>query len=161
MSRYNKKGVVVLPTILIFGAIIVGMVLTGVFVVQLITRSNFGVRLAAETSAAAQAGVEDVYLRLLKGTLKTTGGSTNFTQCDDVTPIFSEDFNGLNLGRANVSIKVCEYLTQCSDPTRVCRYRVITDASALFVKRSMEAVFDVDQTTGQVSLTSLEAVVFD
>ena len=148
--KTHNDGVVVLPTVLIFGAIIISIVLTGIFIIQLINRSNFGIRLAAETSAAAYAAIDDVHLRLIKGVL-----SPEPVECNDTSPIFTA-YNTIDLGRADVSVNVCKY--SCGVMT--CRYRVRTEAQAMFVKRRLEAVFDADPVTGQVRLSSLESLEF-
>ena len=147
----TKQGVVVLPTILIFGAIIIGIVLTGIFIVQLINRSNLGIRLAIETSVAANTAIEDVHLRLIRGQLLPPP-----VICNDASPTFT-DYDSLDLGRVTVAVKVCKYTCGVVD----CRYRVRADAQALLlVKRRLEAVFDVDAVTGQIRVSSLQVLEF-
>ena len=151
MNSTRRRGVVVLPTILIFSAIILGIVLAGLFIVQLINRSNFGIRLAAESVAAANAAIDDVHLRLIRDNLSPIP-----TECNDVSPVFTT-YDTLTIGRVNVTQMVCKYTCGVS----ACRYRIRADAVASsFVKRRYEALMDSDQVTGQIRVGSVKAIGF-
>jgi len=140
---------VVLPTVLILGVIIIGLVLAGIFVAQLINRSNFNIRLAAEASAAVKSALSDAHLRLLRGDLMVTKSCPGFS----VTPNYSLP----SLGRVNSDVYVCQ--TTCPLSTNICQYEVRADAQALVVlRRRLEAVLNVDPITGVIKLSSLKQV---
>ena len=143
----NKKGVAVLPAILVMGVVIIGLALTGILVVRLINQSTFGIRLAAETGAAAQAAVDDANLRLLQGNLTVTKSCPGFAP----NPNYS-----FEIGRATVDVFVCK--TVCG--LDVCQYEVRADAKALFVKRRLKAVLDADPLTKQIKVSSIKLEEF-
>ena len=123
----KNKGVAVLPTILVMGVVIIGLVLTGILVVRFINQSTFGIRLAAETRAAAQAAVDDANLRLVQGTLTVSRTCPGFAS----TPNYSFS----DIGRATVDVFVCK--TECG--LNICQYEIKADAKALFIKRRLRA----------------------
>ena len=146
----NKKGVAVLPAILVMGVVIIGLALTGILVVRLINQSTFGIRLAAETGAAAQAAVDDANLRLLQGNLTVN------KSCSDEEGFASDSNYSFTIGRATVEVFVCK--TVCG--LDVCQYEVRADAKALFVKRRLKAVLDADPLTKQIKVSSIKLEEF-
>jgi len=145
----NKKGVAVLPAILVMGVVIIGLALTGILVVRLINQSTFGIRLAAETGAAAQAAVDDANLRLLQGNLTVNKSCSDEGWVSDLNYSFT-------IGRATVDVFVCK--TVCG--LYVCQYEVRADAKALFVKRRLKAVLDADPLTKQIKVSSIKLKEF-
>ena len=145
----NKKGVAVLPAILVMGVVIIGLALTGILVVRLINQSTFGIRLAAETGAAAQAAVDDANLRLVQGTL-TVSKECPFSDSDSPNYSFSD------IGRTTVEVFVCK--TECD--LHVCQYEIRADAKALFIKRQLKAILDVDPLTKQIKVSSIKLEEF-
>jgi hypothetical protein len=144
----NKKGVAVLPAILVMGVVIIGLALTGILVVRLINQSTFGIRLAAETGAAAQAAVDDANLRLLQGNLTVTKSCPGF--------VSNPNYSFTEIGRTTVDVFVCK--TVCG--LDVCQYEVRADAKALFVKRRLKAVLDADPLTKQIKVSSIKLEEF-
>ena len=144
----NKKGVAVLPAILVMGVVIIGLALTGILVVRLINQSTFGIRLAAETGAAAQAAVDDANLRLLQGNLTVTKSCPDFAS--------NPNYSFTEIGRVTVDVFVCK--TVCG--LYVCQYEVRADAKALFVKRRLKAVLDADPLTKQIKVSSIKLEAF-
>ncbi|MFH1758993.1 MAG: hypothetical protein ABH822_00315 [Patescibacteria group bacterium] len=146
-----NKGVAVLPAVLIFGAIMIGIVISGLMVAQTINRSNFGIRIAAEAEAAARAAIEDVHLKILRNSL-----SPEPVECNDSSPVFTP-YDAPDLGRIQVDAEICKY----SCGLDICRYRVRANAqSVFFVKRQLEALIDVDPVTGQTRISSLKQLSF-
>ena len=140
-----EKGAVVLPAVIIFGAIALSLVITGLFVTQIVNRSVFGVRLAEEVRAAAQSAVADVHLRLIRDNISLP------VLCNDSNPTFS-NYDIIVPGRVTVDAGICYY--NCN--IDVCRYRARVDATSTFlVSRKVEAVFDKDVITGQVRMGEL------
>ena len=62
----NSKGAVLLPTILIFGFIIIAIALLALFITSVLNRSNYQIRLSAAALAAAQTGIKDAQLRIIR-----------------------------------------------------------------------------------------------
>lgn len=146
----RRKGVVVLPTIIIFGAIALGIVVTGLFVAQLINRSIFGIRLAAEARSAIKSAAADIQLRLIRGDLTAVtceGGGVPASAPPETTSV----------GRITVTAKLCQ--EKCG--LRTCLHRAdITGRAPLFIVRKTSVVFDEDIVSGQVNLTSAINVEF-
>lgn len=138
------RGVVVLPTILILGSVIIGIVLAGVFIAQLINRSNFGLRLEAEVTNIANAAAQDIYLRLNKSLLSVTQPCPNF--------LSSPDYSLPPSGRVSADVYLCQ--TSCG--ASICQYEAKIDARAnVFVNKRFRVVFDADPVTGQVRVGAL------
>jgi len=147
----GQVGAVVLPTVLVLGLIIIGLVLTGAFVVQFLNRSNFAIRLTTEATAAAQAALADFHLKLVR-----RSPSPLPALCNDASPTFSDQGN-FSLGRTTVKIEACHY--NCGGSP--CRYRVRAEAKAfVFLKRLVEGVFDVDPVSGQVRISAIKNLEF-
>lgn len=144
----KNKGVAVLPTILVMGVVIIGLVLTGILVVRFINQSTFGIRLAAETRAAAQAAVDDANLRLVQGTLTVSENCPEFPD--------SPNYSFSDIGRTTVEVFVCK--TECD--LHVCQYEIRADAKALFIKRQLKAILDVDPLTKQIKVSSIKLEEF-
>lgn len=147
----KRKGTVILPTIIIFGMVIFGLVMTGLLVAQFLTRSNFIIRLTAESQAAAKSAMADVYLKLIKGTLSPIP-----ILCNDSNQVFT-DYGTTQIGRVDVNVKICRY--DCGLQT--CRYRVRAVAQPNFlVKQQIETIFGVNVDTGTVKIIKQSSLKF-
>ena len=60
------KAIVALPTILLIGGIIVEIAVAGVFIAYLLSQSGFGAKLSAEALAAAQAGIQEAMMKIVR-----------------------------------------------------------------------------------------------
>ncbi len=61
-----NKGVVALVTVLLLGAVLTEIALAGMFVVYVLNTSSFGLRSSSVALAAAQSGVDDALLQLVR-----------------------------------------------------------------------------------------------
>lgn len=158
----RRCGVVILPSVLILGVIIVGIGLTGIFVVRLLNQANFDVRLGAEATAAATAGIEDANLRLLQGVITVNNTDTIDNDCDDSGDFSSETYTLPQLGgRVNTSVRVCQTEPNCLTSVDSCQFKVLAESSgSFFVKRRVKGVFDKDGVTGEMRLISIDSVEF-
>jgi len=148
-THIKRKGVAVLPAVLIFGVVILGIVITGLFTTQLVNRSVFGIRLAEEVEAAARSTVADIHLRLIRDSISLP------VLCNDSSPVFT-DYAVTVPGRTTIDAGICYYSCDLS----VCRYRVRVDAQNTFlVNRRLEAVFDKDVVSGRVVMGELKWVL--
>lgn len=150
LDNIRKRKGFALPAVVVFGAIALSIVATGLFVTQLVTRSVFGARLAEEAMAAGRSVVADVHLRLIKGTISDP------VVCNDTNPIFT-NYDISVPGRITTDVGICRY--DCG--LNVCRYRVAIEArSSFLVRRKMEAIFDRDTVSGQIKLSEIEELEY-
>lgn len=61
-----RNGVVALATVLLLGAVLSEIALAGIFVVYVSNNAGFGLRSSAAALAAAQSGIDDALLRLVR-----------------------------------------------------------------------------------------------
>jgi hypothetical protein len=118
---------------LLIGGIIAEIGLVGAFLVYLLTKTNLGTKLSAQALAAAQAGVDDAMLAVIRGRT-----STSYT---------------ISLG-ASTSAEVtigpgCPPLgTAISVP-------VTAEGQSLISQRSLSATLEVDCATSLVKIQSI------
>ena len=123
------RGAVLLPTIITIGFLMVGVGLAGSVILITLNRSNYNLRLSTAALAAARAGIDDAYLRILR--TKYTG---NYS---------------LSLGERRAEISVAEVNNQ---------YTVNSLGTAGRVQRKLQAILDADSRTHAVKLQSLNEV---
>lgn len=147
MKNFIKKtkGAVTLPVVLLIGGLIMEIAIAGAFLAYFLGQSGFGSRLSAEAFAAAQSGIEDARLRIVR--------DKNFTA--------SPNPYSLTVGNRSTEITVCKNLQTVSsacDTAMSGKYEITSLGSAMAKRRQLRAVFYVDDTTGEVKLESLEEI---
>ncbi len=60
------KGTVTLPVVILMGGIITEIAIAGAFLAYFLSQSGFGLKLSAEAFAAAQSGIEDAKLKIIR-----------------------------------------------------------------------------------------------
>lgn len=143
-----RNGAVVLPIILIIAAIIGGLAFTGLLLARVLNQSNFGIRLATRAEVAAEAAINDAFLRLVRGDLAASAVS----DCGSGN-IFDANFflNLLDINGVNAEIFVCK---------EGIGYKMGAEASYLLVKRRLSAVVNGNEN-GELNLISIEKEEFD
>lgn len=131
-NSFDLKGIVALPTILIIGGIIVEIGLAGILVAYLVSQSGFGVKMSSEAMAAAQAGVNDAIMKVVRNKDFFTNASTT-----------------LIVGDRSAEVSVANNITTGKST-------IFSIGSAFNKKRKLKALLNVNDITGEVKIESIE-----
>ena len=123
---------------LFIGGIIVEIGIAGAFISYYLSQSGFGVKMSAEALAAAEAGVQDAIIKIIR--------NKNFT---------SSGYD-LAVGSRSTNVVVCK--DTCSGISEG-KHKITSIGSALVKRRKIEAVVNVNATTGEVKIESILEVV--
>ncbi|MEK7553456.1 MAG: hypothetical protein AAB504_02115 [Patescibacteria group bacterium] len=134
--KINNKGTAALPAMLFIGGIIVEIGIAGAFISYYLSQSGFGVKMSAEALAAAEAGVQDAIIKIIR--------NKNFT---------SSGYD-LAVGSRSTNVVVCK--DSCAGTGK---HKITSIGSALVKRRKIEAVVNVNSTTGEVKIESILEVV--
>ncbi len=118
---------------LFIGGIIVEIALAGAFISYYLSQSGFGVKISAEALAAAEAGVQDALIRIIR--------DKNFS---------SAGYN-LTVGNRSANIIVCK--DSCAGTGK---HKITSTGTAMLKRRKIEAVANVDSVTGEVKIESVQ-----
>ncbi|MCL5004671.1 MAG: hypothetical protein M1170_01865 [Patescibacteria group bacterium] len=129
----NNRGTAALPAMLFIGGIIVEIALAGAFISYYLSQSGFGVKISAEALAAAEAGVQDALIRIIR--------DKNFS---------SAGYN-LTVGNRSANIIVCK--DSCAGTGK---HKITSTGTAMLKRRKIEAVANVDSVTGEVKIESVQ-----
>ncbi len=124
-----------MPTILLISGIIVEISVAGVLVAYFFSQSGFGIKLSAEALGAANAGISDALIRIVR--------DKNFSHL------------GYNLivGRGQSYVEVCKDVCVGSG-----KHEIISTGSVLTKRRKIKAIVNVDGTTGEVKVESIKEI---
>ncbi len=122
-----------MPAMLFIGGIIVEIALAGAFISYYLSQSGFGVKISAEALAAAEAGVQDALIRIIR--------DKNFS---------SAGYN-LTVGNRSANIIVCK--DSCAGTGK---HKITSTGTAMLKRRKIEAVANVDSVTGEVKIESVQ-----
>ena len=136
------KGQVLLPTVLILGFLVMTIGLIGLFVVANLNRANYAIRLSTSALAAAESGIRDAQLRIIRG--------TNELNC-----LLS--FEGFSY---NYDLVVGSYKAYVCVTAIVNSYTVDSLGVAGSQKKKVRGVFDVDAVTKQLRVGSINEIQF-
>ena len=139
-----NRGLVLLPTVLILGFVVVGISLTGLFVIFTLNQSNYSIRLAANALAAANSGIDDAQLRIIRG---TNGLSPD---CSMIDPQVSVSYTYL--------IDVSNYKSYVCIQKLGNVYNVFSLGVARGRRRKLKAILDEDSITKQIRLQSINEI---
>ncbi len=145
--RQNRStsGVASLLVTLLLGGIIVEMSLIGMLLITKTQNANSGIRQSQDTLSAAQSGLDDGILTVIRNK-NGPYGDKNFT-----------------VGVATVEVGFCKNAysknSDCDTPA-VGIYEVSAVASTGLKRRKMAAQLRVDAITGLVVVESIKEVVF-
>ncbi|PIY59498.1 hypothetical protein COY96_01505, partial [Candidatus Wolfebacteria bacterium CG_4_10_14_0_8_um_filter_37_11] len=70
----NNKATAALPAMLFIGGIIVEIGIAGAFISYYLSQSGFGIKMSAEALAAAEAGVQDALIKIIRNKDFTSSG---------------------------------------------------------------------------------------
>lgn len=130
------NGIAALPTILILGFIVVDIILAVTATSYVFIESEFGVKLSQDAYQAAQAGVKDAVIKIVR--------DKNFTSAA-IT---------LTVGDYSAEVSVCKDLPCVA----IGKHKIISLGKAQTRRRQLEAILNVDSATGEVRLESLKEI---
>ncbi len=129
-----RKGIVVIPTVLLLGGLLTVITLTGSLVVYLLSRNNYGLRLSSDALSASKTGLQDGILRLIRDSSWTPSGG----------------YDPIGNGRSQVRINV---VLNTSD---VLQKEVIAIGCAQARYRQLRALVEINKNTGELKVLSTE-----
>ncbi len=145
-SLLKTNAVAALPTILLIGGIIVEIGVAGAFVSYLLSQSGFGAKLSAEAFAAAQSGIDDAMLKIVRDKNFYTGPAAPYT---------------LTVGNRSAQVIVCKDLKTVSSAcgtSNIGKDEITSLGSALTKRRQLRAIVNVDDNTGEVKVESIQEI---
>jgi len=128
----NNKATAALPAMLFIGGIIVEIGIAGAFISYYLSQSGFGIKMSAEALAAAEAGVQDALIKIIRNKDFTSSGYD------------------LMVGNRSANVVVCK--DTCAGTGK---HKITSIGSALVKRRKIEAVVNVNNTTGEVKIESI------
>jgi len=129
----NNKATAALPAMLFIGGIIVEIGIAGAFISYYLSQSGFGIKMSAEALAAAEAGVQDALIKIIRNKDFTSSGYD------------------LMVGNRSANVVVCK--DTCAGTGK---HKITSIGSALVKRRKIEAVVNVNNTTGEVKIESIQ-----
>jgi hypothetical protein len=132
MYESKRKGAVSLATALILGTVILEIGIASAVLVFFLTSTGLSSRLSEEAFVAAQAGVNDVMLRLVRDKdFPTTSWSNRPVGTDFVDVQFTRDMPTIN------------------------QHTIVAIGRALNKRRKLTAILEVEPVTGSLKVLSL------
>ena len=139
------KGTVLLPMILMIGAILVTIGMAGLLIGVVLNRSNASIRLSSMALVGAQAGIADVHRRIIR----------NPAWLPTCVSLASPTYT-MSLGGGTVVVAVCVTKNVATN-----QYTAQSLGTARLVqKRRLDAVIELDPATSQVKVKSINEVQF-
>ena len=133
------KGVVVIPAILFMGGLVIVISFSGFLVSYLLGSGNYGIRLSFQALAAAQAGVEDAVLRIVRN-------HQLMITCN------LPDFN-LTLGSNKTCVTIGGDLPVAAG---IVQKKIVSQGFSLTRYRQLEALVQIDENRGEVKVLSVQ-----
>lgn len=140
-SLFKAKGAAALPIVLLVGSLLVEIGIAGSFIAYFLGQSGFGVKSSAEALAAAEAGIQDARMRIVR--------NKNFVP--------SPNPYTLTIGDDSAQITVCKELKTVStacDTAMTGKFEITSLGMAFTKRRQVRAILYVDSTTGEMKLES-------
>lgn len=118
---------------LFIGAIIVEIAVAGAFISYYLSQSGFGVKISAEALAAAEAGVQDALIKIIRD------------------KNFSSNGYSLTVGSRSANVVVCK--DSCAGTGK---HKITSTGSAVAKRRKIEVIVNVNSATGEVKIESIQ-----
>ncbi|KKQ23085.1 hypothetical protein A2999_01685 [Candidatus Wolfebacteria bacterium RIFCSPLOWO2_01_FULL_38_11] len=141
LKKENKreKGAAVLPTILLFGGIAVEIGITGVLIALFLSQGSLGAKLSEEALAAANSGIEEGVLKIVRDKDYNSISSSTLSVGD----------------RSSVEFFICKDIVSCGGTGKHTIYSI---GSALNKRRKVNALIATDSITGEVKIEYIKEV---
>lgn len=145
-NRLNFKknnGVAALPTMLLIGGIIAEIGIAGAFISYLYSQSSFGIRLSEEALSAAQSGIQDAIIKIIRN------------------KDFSSAGYNLTINNKSANIIVCKDSRSASincDTLNSGKSEITSTGAALTKRKKLRAIVNVNSSTGEVKVESVNEI---
>lgn len=140
MIIFNKKGAAALSTVLIIGAIVAEVAVASLIASYYVNQEGLGVKLSYNATMAAEAGVNDAILRVMRD--KNYGNPTaNYS---------------ISIGNASTAVSVTRVAGDSGDPADTTT--INSTGSAADKKSKIQAVIYVNKTTGLININSIKEI---
>lgn len=136
----SSRGAVLLPTVIMMGAVLLAIGMAGLAVGVVLSRSNNLIRTSARALAGARAGVQDVSRRFVRDSRWTPSACASYI----VSPTYTLTFNWS-------SVVVC--VTRTANTVTV-----QSVGTANGVSRRVDAYFLIDAVSGKITMSSSNEV---
>jgi len=140
--RAKTGGAATLPTVILMSAIIIEIAVAGVVIASALNSTTYSQRLSAQALAAAKAGTDDAFMRIVR-----YKGCASGCPCTVSTPC------SIQVG-ANTTATV----TMSDNGQGVITVNSV--GTALTRQKKLQMVVGVDSNTGLVSLQSLQEIAY-
>jgi len=134
MRAVFRNGFASLPVILLIGGMLVEIGIAGAFVAYFLSQSGFGVKSSQDAFAAAQAGIQDAMIKIVR--------DKNFNTYPNSYTI--------SVGSNSAQVSVCK--DTCA--AGVNKSQVDSTGSASIKRRKIRAIIGVNSLTGEIKLES-------
>lgn len=135
----SSRGAVLLPTVIMMGAVLLAIGMAGLAVGVVLSRSNSLIRTSSRALAGARAGIEDVSRRFVRDSAWSPAACASYA-----SPTYSLSFNGS-------SVAVCVTRTAGT-------VAVQSVGTANGISRRVDASLSIDAVSGKVTLSSSNEV---
>ena len=137
----SSRGAVLLPTVIMMGAVLLAIGMAGLAVGVVLSRSNNLIRTSARALAGARAGVQDVSRRFVRDSSWNPAACASYT-----SPTYTLVFNGS-------SVAVCVTRNTINNTVTV---QSVGTASG--VSRRIDANLSINSVSGKVTMSSSNEV---
>ncbi len=131
----TEKGIIALPAVLLIGGIIAEIGVVGLVVSYFLIQSSFGIKSSIETSVAAQAGIQDALIKIIR--------DKDFT---------SAPYN-LSAGNWLTEVTVCRDTCVGSG-----KYEITSLGKVKNKQSKFRAIIEVNAANSEVNVESLEEI---
>jgi hypothetical protein len=151
-NRKKNKGVASLAMILLLGGIIIQIALVGATLGYLLTSTNLSIRLSAEALAAAQGGIDEGIMRVMRKDYPANPPTDLYSYALPAT------------GNAGATITLCKNFTgatssgTCGATPAPGKYEILSIGQSLTKSRKLVAVFEADPGTLLIKIQSITEV---
>ena len=133
MRNYNK-AIAALPVMLLIAGIIAEIAAAGSLTAYFLIQSGIGVKLSSEALAAANAGIEDGLIRLIRDKNSFIAGSPY----------------QLTIGDKSATINASVISGN--------KYQITSDGKSLLKRRKLKAIINIDSSTGEMKVESMQEI---
>ncbi len=140
-------GAIALPAVLMIGGIIIEIAVSGVFIIYYISQSGYGVRLSSEALAAAQSGIHDGIMKIVRN--KNIDYNT------------SDSPYTVTVGGRTSQVIICKdtkTVSSACDTVNAGKHEITSLGSAFNKRRELRAIINVDSYTGEAKFESIQEI---
>jgi hypothetical protein len=143
----TKRGAAALLTVLAIGGIVVEIGIAGLIIIYYLGQSGFGVKFSAEALAAAEAGIQDGLIKIVRNkNVDYTSSGSPYT---------------ITVGSRTAQVTICKDLrtvTAACDTANSGKHEITSLGIAFTKRRELRAILNVNSTNGEVKVESIQEI---